>query len=143
MKKYLAMLLLGAFIFSCKPATESASKAPKAEVTASQEVPMNEPDLDPNINAKTAKVMLAQNRNIKVIDVRTPEETKEGTYDSALLIDFKADDFQKNIGELNKADTYIVYCRSGNRSGQAVSHMLSQGFKNVFNMEDGYDAFVK
>ncbi len=44
---------------------------------------------------------------------------------------------QNEIATLDKNATYAVYCRSGNRSGQAVKVMQDAGFTNVFNMNGG------
>lgn len=68
-----------------------------------------------------------------VIDVRTPEEYSEGHLDGALNIDFYAPDFAAQIAELPKDGTYVLYCRSGSRSGQAKSIMDNMGFTDVTN----------
>jgi phage shock protein E len=63
-----------------------------------------------------------------ILDVRTPGEVAEGYLDGALFVDFMADDFADKIVELDKAADYIVHCRSGNRSGQAIVIMADLGF---------------
>jgi len=68
-----------------------------------------------------------------VIDVRTPAEFAEGHLDGALNIDVQAMDFASRIQELDAAGTYVVYCRSGNRSGQAIEQMKTMGFTNLTN----------
>jgi phage shock protein E len=62
-----------------------------------------------------------------VIDVRTPEEYDEIHVDGANLIDIRSGDFDTKIAELDPSGTYLVYCRSGNRSGQAVDRMRALG----------------
>jgi rhodanese-related sulfurtransferase len=71
------------------------------------------------------------------LDVRTPIEFAEGHIESARLIDFQSGNFENEIAALDKNATYAVYCRSGNRSGQAVKVMQDAGFTNVFNMNGG------
>jgi len=71
------------------------------------------------------------------LDVRTPSEFAEGHVEGARLIDFQSGNFEKEIATLDKNATYAVYCRSGNRSGQAVKVMQDAGFTNVFNMNGG------
>jgi rhodanese-related sulfurtransferase len=71
------------------------------------------------------------------LDVRTPIEFAEGHIDGARLIDFQSGNFENEIAALDKNATYAVYCRSGNRSGQAVKVMQDAGFSNVFNMNGG------
>jgi len=63
-----------------------------------------------------------------ILDVRTPAEVAEGHLAGALFVDFLADDFKEKVIELDKSADYIVHCRSGNRSGQAVVIMADLGF---------------
>ena len=71
------------------------------------------------------------------LDVRTPIEFGEGHIEGARLIDFQSGNFENEIAALDKNATYAVYCRSGNRSGQAVKVMQEAGFTNVYNMNGG------
>ena len=68
-----------------------------------------------------------------VIDVRTPEEFAAGHLTGALNIDVQGADFEGAVSSLDKAGTYIVYCRSGNRSGIAIETMKGLGFSNLEN----------
>lgn len=45
--------------------------------------------------------------------------------------------FPEKIGKLNKDKHYLVYCRSGNRSGQACKLMAAEGFTNLYNLSGG------
>lgn len=63
-----------------------------------------------------------------ILDVRTPTEVAEGHLEGALFVDFMADDFREKVVTLDRSADYIVYCRSGNRSGQAVVIMAELGF---------------
>ena len=74
---------------------------------------------------------------VVTLDVRTPAEFAEGYIEGARLIDFQSGNFENEIAALDKNATYAVYCRSGNRSGQAVKVMQDAGFTNVFNMNGG------
>jgi rhodanese-related sulfurtransferase len=74
---------------------------------------------------------------IVLLDVRTPGEFAEGFIDGAQLIDFQSGNFENEIAALDKNATYAVYCRSGNRSGQAVKVMHDAGFHNVYNLDGG------
>lgn len=75
-----------------------------------------------------------------VIDVRTQEEFDAG---HLTLTEFHRDllngDFEASLDELDKEDTYYLYCRSGNRSGKAAKIMKDNGFEHVFNI-GGYDS---
>ena len=74
---------------------------------------------------------------VVTLDVRTPAEFAEGHIEGARLIDFQSGNFESEIAGLDKEATYAVYCRSGNRSGQAVAIMHDAGFHNVYNLEGG------
>jgi rhodanese-related sulfurtransferase len=71
------------------------------------------------------------------LDVRTPGEFNEGHIEGALLVDFQSGNFENEIASLDKSKTYAVYCRSGNRSGQAVKVMSEAGFTNIYNLNGG------
>lgn len=68
-----------------------------------------------------------------VIDVRTPSEYAAGHLQGAQLMDIQGSAFQSQIAKLDKNGTYVVYCKSGNRAGQAVTAMQAIGIKNVTN----------
>jgi len=71
------------------------------------------------------------------LDVRTPGEYMGGFIQGAQNIDFQSGNFENEIASLDKNATYAVYCRSGNRSGQAVKVMHDAGFHNVYNLNGG------
>ena len=78
-----------------------------------------------------------------LIDVRTPEELKEGHIEGALNISVLSGDFKKKINELPKEAPVYIYCRSGKRSKKAAIQMDSLGFKKIFDIEGGYIAWKK
>jgi rhodanese-related sulfurtransferase len=90
--------------------------------------------IDLGVTEFSAKVAEA---GVITLDVRTPGEFAEGHVEGARLIDFQSGNFENEIAALDKNATYAVYCRSGNRSGQAVKTMQDAGFTNVFNMNGG------
>ncbi len=77
---------------------------------------------------------MATNEKVIILDVRTPEEFKEGHAKGAINIDVLNKDFDGNISKLKKDGSYKVYCRSGNRSGKALQIMKANGFKEVENV---------
>ncbi len=68
-----------------------------------------------------------------VIDVRTPAEFSEGHLEGAVNIDWQDPSFADQVSQLAKDGTYVIYCRSGNRSGQAIEAMTSMGFTDLTN----------
>ena len=76
----------------------------------------------------------AETTNFVVIDVRTAEEFADGFVKGSLNYDFYDPAFKDTIAKLDKSKVYKLYCRSGNRSGQAERMMKSLGFKEVENI---------
>ncbi len=77
------------------------------------------------------------NPDFAIIDVRTPAEYAEGHLENAVNIDFRADDFEDRVDELDKDKTYVIYCRSGFRSAGARDAMKELGFSEVYNVLGG------
>ncbi|MEP5255369.1 MULTISPECIES: rhodanese-like domain-containing protein [Winogradskyella] len=78
--------------------------------------------------------------NAVVLDVRTQAEVDEGMIPNAIHIDiYKGQGFVDEIEELDKTKNYYVYCRSGNRSGQACNIMNQLDFENAYNLEGGFN----
>jgi phage shock protein E len=66
-----------------------------------------------------------------VVDVRTPAEYASGHLAGARNIDLQSPSFAAEVGRLDRAGAYVVYCRSGNRSAQAAQLMTAMGFTDV------------
>ncbi|MGE5210619.1 MAG: rhodanese-like domain-containing protein [Acidobacteriota bacterium] len=80
--------------------------------------------------------------DLVVLDVRTPEEFAEGHLEGAVLVDFYAADFADQLAALDADVPYLVYCRSGNRSGQALGVMEQLGFTSVVDVDGGIVAWT-
>lgn len=81
---------------------------------------------------------LQEDANAVILDVRTAREIAEGYIPQALHLDiFKAQEFMEGLERLDKSKNYYVYCRSGNRSGQACNIMKQMGFANAWNLMGG------
>jgi phage shock protein E len=78
---------------------------------------------------------------VTLLDVRTPEEYASGHIAGARNVDFEAADFGDRIGALDHGARYVVYCHSGNRSGQATAQMAEQGFTSVSDVDGGIEAW--
>lgn len=92
-----------------------------------------------NLSQQEWEEQLENDDNASILDVRTQEEVEEGYIPNATNIDFYlGQDFLNEIEKLDKSKNYYVYCRSGNRSGQACAIMNSVGFENAFNLEGGF-----
>lgn len=90
--------------------------------------------VDLSVSEFSSKVTEA---GVIILDVRTPGEFNEGHIEGAILVDFQSGNFENEIASLDKSKTYAVYCRSGNRSGQAVKVMSEAGFTKLYNLDGG------
>jgi rhodanese-related sulfurtransferase len=93
-----------------------------------------------NINPLQADELIKTNKdntNFVILDVRTPSEYIEGHLKNSVNLDYNAADFKDKVNNLNKNKTYLVYCRTSNRSASAVKIMAELGFKDIFHMTGG------
>ena len=92
-----------------------------------------------NLSQQEWEEQLEKDENAFILDVRTAEEIEEGYIPKSANIDFYlGPDFLSEVEKLDKNKNYYVYCRSGNRSGQACAIMNNLGFKNAYNLEGGF-----
>jgi rhodanese-related sulfurtransferase len=80
--------------------------------------------------------------DLVILDVRTPEEFAEGHLEGATLMNFYDADFSDQVSTLDPDAPYLIYCRSGNRSGQTVGIMQDLGFADVANIDGGIVAWL-
>lgn len=96
-----------------------------------------------SIDSKEAYGLIKADSDIAILDVRTAKEFADGHVAGAVNIDVNQTDFAQKIDELDRSKTYIVYCRSGRRSSKAVGIMAAKGFKNLYNVSDGFVGWNK
>jgi len=93
-----------------------------------------------NITPEDAYILIQENKdnlNFVILDVRTPEEFLGEYIENAVNLDYYSDTFRNDLDKLDKNKTYIIYCRSGRRSENALNIMKEQDFREVYNMLGG------
>jgi phage shock protein E len=93
------------------------------------------------VSPEDAAAELAENPAPVLLDIRTPEEVAAGHLAGSVNIDFYEADFADRIAALDRDASYVVYCRSGNRSGQAMELFDSLGFSDVIEIDGGIVAW--
>ena len=93
------------------------------------------------VNSKQVNSMLQKDKKWIILDVRSAEEFNSGHIKGAVNIDIRQPDAFSKIDKLNKNAKYIVHCRTNHRSGMAVEHMMQSGFKNIYQMMDGWSGW--
>lgn len=66
-----------------------------------------------------------------LVDVRTPQEFAEGHVPGSVNIPL--DEVSNQVSKFKNKTNIVVFCRSGNRSGQAKTILEQNGFTNVTN----------
>lgn len=93
-----------------------------------------------NINADEF-AELRTKEGFEVLDVRSPMELAEGSIPGHTMINFFEPNFREEVAKLDKSKSYLIYCRSGNRSGQACALMSGMGFGDLYNLNGGIGAW--
>ncbi len=138
-KKKLVMLVLSAALVL--GLTSVTGCAQSETDTAGLETPTQ---LIKNIPPKEALTLIENNRdnpNFVILDVRTPEEFAEERIEDTINLDYYADTFEDELNKLDKNKPYVIYCRSGMRSGATLDLMKELGFKEVYNILGGIIAW--
>ena len=87
-----------------------------------------------NISPSEFREMIQNDPGV-VIDVRTDDEYQSGHLAMAnYQLNVMDGEFESKLDSLSKDKTYYLYCRTGNRSGQAARLMKKNGFENVYNV---------
>lgn len=96
-----------------------------------------------NVSVEEFKKVMDSLENEVVIDLRTPDELKQGKIAGATVIDYFGADFEPAISGLDKNKTYLLYCAGGGRSSETAELMQKMGFKKLYNLEEGFNGWVK
>ncbi len=89
------------------------------------------------ITADEVKFRLDSGEKLNLVDVREPHENTEFNIGGTLVPLGKVQTMQIDEIDNLKNDEVIVYCRSGNRSGQAALMLETFGFTDVKNLTGG------
>ncbi len=114
----------------------------KTAETASSQPKTSKTSVIQNVSAKQAAELLAKQPDLGIIDVRTPQEFAQGHLKGAINVNFKAPDFDQKLAKLDKTKPYLLHCRSGHRSGNALRHFRALGFRKIYHMNKGMNDWL-
>ena len=77
-----------------------------------------------------------------LLDIRTPAEVEAGHISGAVNLDFYGSTFRDDLSVLDRDKVYLIYCRTGNRTGQAYNIMGELGFEKVYDMRGGISQWI-
>ena len=126
----LALIALALVLLVSAPAT--AREAAKALPAAG------------DISVREAQALLANPPDgLIILDVRTPQEFREGHLAGARNMDFFGPGFEQEAAALPTDAPVLLYCKSGRRSAAAAEALGDAGHSRVLNMGGGVDGWKK
>ncbi|KYF65593.1 Grx4 family monothiol glutaredoxin [Sorangium cellulosum] len=84
------------------------------------------------------KAMLDSGEPVELFDVRTAQERAIAKIEGARHLDQEG---QRYIDALPRDARIVFHCHHGGRSQAAAEHYLAKGFKNLYNLEGGIEAW--
>lgn len=91
------------------------------------------------VDYENAKVILKNDKEAILLDVRSPQEYKEEHLEGSINIPlYDLSKMSENTIK-SKECTIVVYCQSGNRSRKAVDILSNQGYESLYNIKGGLD----
>lgn len=91
--------------------------------------------VEQNISSRDARTLLEKNKDVYLLDVRSPQEYSQGKLAGSVLIPIS--EIERRLGEVPKSRPVLVYCAVGSRSRHAAALLSRKGYKEVYNMADG------
>ena len=95
----------------------------------------------PEITAPELAARVARGDELLVLDVREPQEYAFARLPFSQLLPLG--DLPRRVHELDSARDIVVHCRTGKRSAQAVEMLQQAGFRKVWNLKGGIDAWSR
>ena len=140
----LAAALVSSLAAAC-PADDKAAKQDKPDQEKQEQV-KQEPSKQADRQVPKLSVeefdKKRKEKDVVVIDVRTPEEFKAGHVPGAVNINIGDEDFDKKVAALDKDKTYLVHCARGGRSAQATGKMKTE-LDKLYDFSGGMMAWEK
>lgn len=93
-----------------------------------------------HVDGKEA-VKLVDEKEVTIVDVRTPEEFGLAHIEGAKNIDYKGKDFEGELAKLDKKKPVLVHCAAGGRSTKSLATFQKLGFEQVIHLDGGFGAY--
>ena len=90
------------------------------------------------ITVEQLKEKQARGEDFVLLDVREPHEFQIANLGGKLI---PLGEIPQRFGELDANREMVVHCKMGGRSAKAVEFLSNHGFKNVWNLEGGINAW--
>jgi len=127
-----ALFLVGFGVTGCLMDGETAGSA---QDTTRQDLPaygVIGPD-----DAAAVLQALSDAEDFVLLDIRTQPEIEASHIAGAQMLDYYAPTFRDALAQLDRDITYLIYCRTGNRTGKTMTLMKELGFTRVYDLGGG------
>jgi len=94
-----------------------------------------------DVTVQEARSLIGDKPDLVILDVRTVSEYEAGYIEGAVNIPVQ--ELSAHLDELSSEDELLVYCRTGNRSAQAVDILRDAGFKKIYHMDAGITGWIE
>ncbi|MBC5995524.1 rhodanese-like domain-containing protein [Romboutsia ilealis] len=95
-----------------------------------------------NIDKRELNMLLKNEEDFLLLDIRTKEEFMESKIDGAVNVPLSELLFNMDEIEDYKDRKIVIYCRSGHRSITACNLLAMEGFNDLYNLEKGIIDYV-
>lgn len=92
------------------------------------------------ISAQQAQVLISQNEDLTILDVRKENEYLDGHIPNAILMPYNV--MKKNYSSFEPENKYLIYCEKGKDSEKIANTLSSNGFSRVFVLSGGLDSWL-
>ena len=96
------------------------------------------------VSPKEASALIEKNEgnsDFVILDIRTPGEYQSGHIENSIMIDFYSKTFAEEVNRLDKGKTYLIHCRSGNRSTRSMELFKKLQFQKIFHLSSGINGW--
>jgi rhodanese-related sulfurtransferase len=123
------ILLISTLMKTNQKVEEVEDMANNEDIFANKEV---------KITVAQAREVIAENKDLLILDTRTQEEYNAGHIEGAILIPYNK--IEINLDQLDGFEDkpILVYCRTGSRSAVAVDTLIENGFNKIYHMNQGF-----
>lgn len=127
---------------SLKGLLAAVPATPAAKARTAEEAKPGNCDFPVNIKPDEARYFIEAKKPV-VIDIRTAEEHAAAHIEPThMVLDYYAPDFKAKLAELDRGAKYLIYCRSGRRTGATLLIMKDMGFTDIHDIDGGISAWM-
>jgi rhodanese-related sulfurtransferase len=141
-KEFYALILFAIMGFAMAACGNSASDASSAS-GEEETVTVEEASVENIEPAQFDSLITTLGDQALLLDVRSPEEWATGIISGSTLLNYYDDSFAAALQDLPKKDYALVYCKAGGRSAEAAELLKGLGYKHVYNLNGGIDAWTE